>query len=369
MPVLQENRVTDMKWRLLDYEEQDPRMNLAIDEAILRLRREEDLPDTLRLWRNPSAVVLGCGDDMDLEINLEACQKLGAVVARRASGGSTMYHDLGSLNFSIIISEKPFELPRNLPDAYRILYNGVVTALRAVGVEAALDEYGQNVTVGEKRISEAAQYFLYDTLLFHGAILVDTNIKAIESVLRRRKSALTTIREQLGYAPDLNALKSTLVKSFRAALGIEFLTGELTESERETARRLYDIKYKTEKWTRGREDPASLKDVLIEVYVAYPPTAKCNEIIARVERVVGDLQRSIEMRVWMRRKGLDGKGIPPGVLVTQGLKRASKESIVPAIIVNSEIAFEKRVPSEDELKAALVKELGREGRRVSGIHP
>jgi len=47
-------------WRLLDYSFDDPFMNLAMEESILRGKVEGENPDTLRLWQHPPVVSIGC---------------------------------------------------------------------------------------------------------------------------------------------------------------------------------------------------------------------------------------------------------------------------------------------------------------------
>ena len=45
-------------WRLLDFDTPDPKMNLAVSEAIFRCKRAGLSPNTLYLWRTAKPVIL-----------------------------------------------------------------------------------------------------------------------------------------------------------------------------------------------------------------------------------------------------------------------------------------------------------------------
>ncbi|XP_069577267.1 lipoyl amidotransferase LIPT1, mitochondrial isoform X3 [Brachyistius frenatus] len=68
----------------------------------------------LLLWRNRPAVVIGRHQNPWTECNLPAMRVSGIPLARRRSGGGTVYHDLGNLNLTFFASRKEYDRPRNL---------------------------------------------------------------------------------------------------------------------------------------------------------------------------------------------------------------------------------------------------------------
>ena len=74
-------------WRLLDYSFDDPSMNLAMEESILRGKVEGESPDTLRLRQHPRVVSIGCFLNPEDEVNGDACKQLGVTIIRRVSPG------------------------------------------------------------------------------------------------------------------------------------------------------------------------------------------------------------------------------------------------------------------------------------------
>ncbi|MEM2896298.1 MAG: hypothetical protein QXG01_01785 [Candidatus Bathyarchaeia archaeon] len=103
----------------------------------------------------------------------------------------------------------------------------------------------------------------------------------------------------------------------------------------------------------------STKDILIEAYVAYPPTSLCNQIICIIEEVANEFKDKTEVRVWMKGHGIKTRGgeFLSSLTFTPGLQKASKESIIPAIIINGKLVFEKIAPSKDELRRFIIQEL------------
>ncbi|XP_061540044.1 lipoyltransferase 1, mitochondrial isoform X1 [Phycodurus eques] len=70
--------------------------------------------NVLLLWRNTPAVVIGRHQNPWKECNLSLVRRSGISLARRRSGGGTVFHDLGNLNLTFFASKNAYDRQRNL---------------------------------------------------------------------------------------------------------------------------------------------------------------------------------------------------------------------------------------------------------------
>lgn len=91
----------------------DVYQNLALEDWI---EANVDLQQRsiLLLWRNRPAVVIGRHQNPWTECSLSAMRGAGIPLARRRSGGGTVFHDLGNLNLTFFTSKKTYDRQRNL---------------------------------------------------------------------------------------------------------------------------------------------------------------------------------------------------------------------------------------------------------------
>ncbi|XP_054712528.1 lipoyltransferase 1, mitochondrial-like [Uloborus diversus] len=68
----------------------------------------------LLMWYNGPAVVLGRHQNPWLECSLDFCEASGISIARRNSGGGTVYHDYGNLNCSFFTPRSKYDRKNNL---------------------------------------------------------------------------------------------------------------------------------------------------------------------------------------------------------------------------------------------------------------
>ena len=103
------------EWRIMGLDVNDAFMNMAIDEAICRLRSKQKSPNTMRLYRwKPSAVSIGYFQILEEEVDIDACKRLGVDIVRRMTGGGAVYHSYeGEVTYSVIVNQDHPKIPHS----------------------------------------------------------------------------------------------------------------------------------------------------------------------------------------------------------------------------------------------------------------
>ena len=151
----------------------DPYLNLALEEDLFR--RCPDHTIRLLFYRNAPAVIFGRNQNPWIECDMDACLSRHVALVRRISGGGTVFHDRGNLNYS-------FSMPRSYYDPRRFV-GIVVQALECLGVPASACAR-HSVWIGGQKVSGTAFMLTGQRALLHGCILVNSDIALLHQVLR-----------------------------------------------------------------------------------------------------------------------------------------------------------------------------------------
>lgn len=231
----------------------DPRLNLALEEYLLR-QVELDEP-LLLFYVNEPAVIIGRNQNTLEEIDPDYVEAQGIHIVRRLSGGGTVYHDLGNLNFSFITNGK--ETLHN----FHLFTEPVIKVLLQLGVEAEL-RGKSDIFANGKKISGNAQYATTRRMFSHGTLLFDTDLGEMLRAINPRRThieskAVQSVRNFVTNILELLPRPMTL-DEFRTALlsgifnGGPILTHPLTAADWQAVRELADNRYMTWEWNIGR---------------------------------------------------------------------------------------------------------------------
>jgi len=345
--------------RILRHSSPDARMNEAIEEAILLARHEGQPLDTVHIWQNGKAVILANNADARTSVDEDACKSNEVAIVRRAASGRTTYQDERTLNLTYVIDQKRF-FPgtESLTEAFRRLWKPVVEVISGLGPAVEVPEYAAGLEVEGRKIADAWIRFYYNLMFLQLSINVQTDLNAVGRALKQG-ARFTTLSREVNRIVEIEDVQSALIQSIAKLFGVTFQEETPSPLEKKLAERIHDIKYSRHAWNFEGKAPLSLKDVLIEVYVAYPPTRSCRQIIENVRSATRDLEDRVEIRIWMRGKGLDGHGLPPDVPMSIALIEAAKKAIVPLVIVNGQLAFIRDVPSAEDVERNILQALER----------
>jgi len=151
----------------------DPCHNLAYEESLV-LFAEKAQAAILYLWQNDKTIVIGRNQDAAGECDLIEVERRGIRLVRRKSGGGAVYHDLGNLNFSMI-------LPGDMYDV-KTSTGVIVDAMLSLGLSASPNDRN-DILIDEKKVSGNAYLERAGVGLHHGTIMYDLDVETMKVVL------------------------------------------------------------------------------------------------------------------------------------------------------------------------------------------
>ncbi|XP_017791707.1 PREDICTED: lipoyltransferase 1, mitochondrial isoform X2 [Habropoda laboriosa] len=173
----------------------------------------------LLLWRNDPCIVIGRHQNPWLEHNSQVAEKRGIALARRNSGGGTVYHDNGNLNLSFFTPRERYNRKYNLGIITRALY-------REWGIEADINKR-EDIVVEEKfKISGTAAKLGRPNAYHHCTLLVNVNKTALSLALERKEDGIETNATASTRSPIKNLIdvnSHIRMDKLINALGWEFL--------------------------------------------------------------------------------------------------------------------------------------------------
>ena len=230
----------------------NPYFNLASEEYLLKNFSE----DIFLLYRNTPSIVVGKHQNTLAEINLSFVQEREILVARRISGGGTVFHDLGNLNFAFFTSEKEGELVD-----YRRATEEIIGALGQMGLDVSLGKRNELLLKGMK-ISGMASHVFKQRVLHHGTLLFSSEMGDLSRALRASKagftdravksvrSKVTNIRDYLAEPMEIEMFQERILNHMLQATENAQLY-DLTQGDIQEINMLRDSKFSKWEWNCG----------------------------------------------------------------------------------------------------------------------
>ncbi|HEX9907230.1 MAG TPA: biotin/lipoate A/B protein ligase family protein [Thermoplasmata archaeon] len=243
-------------WRLIDSGMVQPAESAALDEAILDAHIDGLVPDTLHFYvRARPTVSVGYFQKISESVSLEGCRERGVAIVRRKSGGSSIFTDSGQLIYGLVLSES--DLPQDRTESFRLVCSSLARAIASLGVEAVYRPMN-DIEVSGNKVSGNAQLRRKGSVLQHGTVILDTDLKTMDEVLRPRDSRtrghfipsarVSTLRALTGTVPSMEHLKRAITSEIEATFDVKFERGTLTAEETASVARLVQEFYSREDW-------------------------------------------------------------------------------------------------------------------------
>lgn len=243
--------------------ETNPFFNLAAEEFVFK----NFSGNTFMLWINEPAVIIGKHQNAFAEINHSFIKANDIKVVRRISGGGTVYHDAGNLNFSFISNaDKPQSI-----DFSRFTLP-VISVLTRLGIKAEIG-LKNSIFIDNHKISGNAEHLYKNTILHHGTLLFSSNLTVLEKAIKPppityEDKAIKSVRSLVGNISDFLPSPLTM-RDFSQFIFEEIMkmndgsyVYSFSDSDKESIVKLANEKYETWEWNYGYSPEFRFKTLL-----------------------------------------------------------------------------------------------------------
>lgn len=235
----------------------DPFFNQAFEEYVFEHFQNGDIFFT---WQNSPTVIVGQNQNIYREVDILKLYKKNIPVVRRMTGGGTVYHDLGNINYTFISNSD-----QNL--SYDRFLDPMTNALCALGLNAHKNSVC-DIAVDGLKISGSAQRTCKGRVLHHGTLLFDCDLTLLDSLTAKNKNqsidtkgTLSTVskvtnisahlKEKMTVGDFESYLKKTVAKDAE--------TERLSCTDIESIEALCNEKYHSDDWTYGKTPSFNFK--------------------------------------------------------------------------------------------------------------
>ncbi len=231
-----------------DTKSNNPFYNLAFEEFLLKKKPKGDI--YIMLWQNFDTVVIGRHQNIFEEVNIDFALKNNINIVRRNSGGGAVYHDLGNLNYTFIVDY-------NSDYSFERLAMPIINVLKNMELDVSFS--GRNdICIDGFKISGTAKYLKYSKILYHGTLLINSDIDTMSSVLTSASKydnlhSIPSIRSRVKNIQDffdknisIPILCENIINNFDSVI-----PAELSKDELKIINHLEKSKYNTELWNYG----------------------------------------------------------------------------------------------------------------------
>jgi lipoate-protein ligase A len=212
--------------------------------------------DLFLLYCNTPSIVVGKHQNTLAEINLSYVMEHGITVARRISGGGTVYHDPGNLNFAFITTGTDGHLVD-----YRKFTRPLIDAMGTMSLKVTLGSRNE-LLINKLKISGTASHVYKQRVLHHGTLLFSSEMDHLslalkappgrfrDKAVRSVPSRITNIRDHLTHKMEMEEFQekifSHIMNSVKGASRYTYSDHDL-----ESIQSLVKQKYSTWEWNYG----------------------------------------------------------------------------------------------------------------------
>ncbi|MDP4207350.1 MAG: lipoate--protein ligase [Bacteroidota bacterium] len=230
----------------------NPYFNIAAEEYLLRNFSD----DIFMLYRNTPSIIVGKHQNTFAELNYWFVKEHNIDVVRRLSGGGTVFHDAGNLNFTFIRNGEE----GNLVD-FRRFTQPILDVLHQLGVPA--EHSGRNdLIINGLKFSGNAEHVYKKRILHHGTLLFSSQLGDLREALKVNpeqylhrgvqsvRSKVTNISEHLPAPIAIDTFQDKII-NYIVSQNTDCRDYFFSEADNQLIQQLVNEKYSTWDWNFG----------------------------------------------------------------------------------------------------------------------
>ncbi|XP_068717871.1 lipoyl amidotransferase LIPT1, mitochondrial-like isoform X3 [Montipora capricornis] len=231
----------------------NPFENLAFEDW-LYLNADLTNKRILFLWRNEPTIVIGRHQNPWAECCVKRVQESNVLLARRKSGGGTVYHDLGNVNFSFFTPRKLYNRKENLALIVEVLRERWKLDVEASSRDDILIDGTFKISGSSSKLGHAVAYH-------HCTLLLNVNEELLKYLLQpsyahisskatqsKRSSVMNlSIKDQaIGYYSVTDAISQQFCQKYAPGEGFKLL--EIHPSNEKQFHGITALKKELQEW-------------------------------------------------------------------------------------------------------------------------
>ncbi len=238
------------EFRVIDTGLRTGRQNIAFDAAMIEAHQTGAISNSIRFIHFEPCALVGRHQDLSRELKLDFCAANNIQTVRRITGGGAIYMDQGQMGWSLVFSRKTLDIS-DLGQLTSAICEAAAAGLSKLGIKAKFRPRN-DIEVEGRKIGGSGGFFDGDTLFFQGTVLIDTDPSVMMQALNVAKAKLqkrdldsatsrvTTLKQLLGEAPTISAIKQAMLMGFEEKLGISLRHASPSAEEERLAKQYFD---------------------------------------------------------------------------------------------------------------------------------
>ncbi|MGE4289527.1 MAG: lipoate--protein ligase [Salinivirgaceae bacterium] len=234
----------------------NPYFNIATEEYLLKNFSD----DFFYVYINEPSIVVGKHQNTMAEINVPYAVENQLKVVRRLSGGGTVFHDRGNINYCFIQKGAPESLVN-----FRKYSQPILDTLQNLGVNAYL-KGKSDLVIDDLKFSGNAEHVYRDKVLHHGTLLYQSELgklneaikadwnKFTDKAVRSNRSSVTNISDHLNEKLSLESFILRLKETVFTEM-TDIKEFKLSAADAESIETLVHKKYNTWDWNFAYSPP------------------------------------------------------------------------------------------------------------------